>query len=370
MLRHWSEVVVVCALAFCCVSAVADGDEISSISGTSQVVLRPKATMLRFQLTLSERGDDMEQVEQSLDRKCEALRKALLAARATPGSIRADSVRLAGGLRAVGVPIQGQVPWGKGKWQYQTPVQKPIQQQFQPPSSPPTANQGPPNQGPPERREPRITLQTEVTAEWPLQAATVARLLVEADGIVRRVHKQILPLVPKKEAGSSRLTANEAAEPFAPNEPANNAPLPNPGASEPFDADDAPKADVYGPTYLFVGVISREQLHEAYVRAFKEAKADAAAKADIAGFVLGRLSYFDVSRPRPDGETDPFGSIVPSTTPIPSDATLPPLGIGRAAGRAGAVETSNYDPSSLQYSVSVNVTFRLQPSSDRSTESK
>ena len=40
MLRHWSEVVVVCALAFCCVSAVANGDETSSVSGTGQVVLR------------------------------------------------------------------------------------------------------------------------------------------------------------------------------------------------------------------------------------------------------------------------------------------------------------------------------------------
>lgn len=136
MSRHWTKVVVASALAFCCVPALADGDETSSISGTGQVVLRPKATTLRFQLTLSERGDDMEQVEKSLGRKCEALCKALLAAKAASGSIRIDTARLVGGLRAVGAAIQGQQPWGKGKWQYQTPVRKPtIHQVYSIPSA-------------------------------------------------------------------------------------------------------------------------------------------------------------------------------------------------------------------------------------------
>ena len=54
-----------------------------------------------------------------------------------------------------------------------------------------------------------------------------------------------------------------------------------------------------------------------------------AAKADIAGLTLGRLSYLDVSRSRPDGESDPFGS--PTTTPIPPGGELPPVGISRAA---------------------------------------
>jgi hypothetical protein len=370
MLRHWSEVVVAGALAFCFIPAVADGDETSTISGTGQVVLRPKATMFRFQLALSERGDDMQQTEKSLDRKCEVIRKALLAAKATPGSIRVDTARLTGGLRAVGAMIQQQ-HWGKSKWQYQTPVQKP-QQQFQSPGLTPGPNQEPQTPVPPERREPRITLQTQVIAEWPLQGSTAAQLLVEADGIVRRVHEQILPLVPRKKASGSRAISNDQGdEPFAPNEPANNAPNPNPVPNELPGTDDAPAADLYLPTYLFVGVISQEQLHAAYVRAFKEATADAAMKADIAGLVLSQLSYFDVSRPRPDGETDPFGSS-DTTVPIMPGMSLSPVGVGRpaAVGRAGTVETINYDPSSLQYPVSVNVTFRMQPSSDRKTESK
>jgi hypothetical protein len=211
-------------------------------------------------------------------------------------------------------------------------------------------------------------LQTQIVAEWPLQAATAARLLVEADGIVRRVHEQILPLIPQKKASSAAANSNEQTdEPLAPNEPANNAPAANQGANEPFGADDAPTVDAYEPTYVFVGVISREQLHEAYVRAFKEATADATAEAEIAGLTLGRLSYLDVSRARSEGEADPFGSPATYATPIVPDGTLPPAGIGRAAavGHAGTVETTNYDPSSLQYPVSVNVNFHLKSSSEQ-----
>jgi hypothetical protein len=309
----------------------------------------------------------MVQVEKSLDRKCEAFRKALLAAKATPVSICVDTARLAGGLRAVGAMIQGQQPWGKGKWQYQTPAQKPQQQQFQSPGLTPAPNQGPQTPAPAERREPRITLQTQVTAEWPLHASTAAQLLVEADGIVRRVHEQMLPIIPKKKADNPPPAAdNQADEPFAANPAANNSPAPNPGTNnqtgDPFDADEPSGVDNYVPTYVFLGAISPKQLHDAAVRAFKEAVADATAKADIAGYELNKIVYLAVSSPRGDGDYDPFG---PSSTPAPEmpGGMLPPSGVGRAAAatRGGAVEVANYDPSSLQYPVSVTVTCHLWP---------
>jgi uncharacterized protein YggE len=377
MLQHWIKIVVAAALALTCMTAVAENDENGSASGAGQVTLRPKATMLRFQLALSERGDDMEQVEKSLARKCEAFRKALLAAKAMPGSIRIDTVRLAGGLRAVGPLIQGQQPWGKGKWQYQKPAQMPPQQQFQSPSLTPPASQGPPSPTPPERREPRITLQTQIAAAWPLQASTAPKLLVEADGIVRQVHEQILPIIPRKRASTSRPASdNQTEEPFAANPAANNSPAPNPGsnnqaANEPFDSDDSSNVEVCVPTYVFVGVVSQNELHEAYIKAFKDASADAKAKADVAGLAVGRLNYLEVSRPRVDSESDPFGSPYSSTPELPG-GMLPPVGVGHAAaaGHAGSVEVANYDPSSLQYSVSVSVNFRLQPLRDRAAESK
>ena len=48
---------------------------------------------------------------------------------------------------------------------------------------------------------------------------------------------------------------------------------------------------------MFVGVISEQQLQEANAKAFKEATADAAAKAKIAGLAIGRPWTLEVSRP-------------------------------------------------------------------------
>jgi uncharacterized protein YggE len=372
MLPHRINLVVACALASFCLPALAENEENGSVSGVGQAAFRPNATMLRFQLALSERGDDMEQVEKSLLGKCEAFRKALLAAKATPGSIRIDTVRLAGGLRAVGSLLPQYQQSGKARWQYQKPVQMP-RQKVPTPGTPP-AVQEPPRPASAERREPRITLQTQITVDWPLQATTAAKLLVEADGIVRQVYGQTLPIIPQKKSDTLPPVADgPPEEPFAAN---NSLPNPNQGANNqaangPFDSDDSSNADAYAPTYVFVGVVSSEQLHEMYGKAFKDATADAKARAGVAGLAIGRLSFVDISRSRSYGESEPFGS---SSTPAPvlPGSIYPPTGMGGAVAveRAGAVEVTNYDPSSLQYSVSVNVSFRLQPSRQRAAESK
>ncbi len=151
MLRRATVLVLASAtVVSLCRPAPAQTSETGSVTGTGQVVLRPKATALRFQLVLVEQGDDMAATLKNLDRHGAAFRKALLAAKAAPESVKLDGPRLVSSLRALGelVPV-GQYR-GKGQWNKQVQQQ---QQQF--PSQPP-----PPSPAGETKRAPRITLQT------------------------------------------------------------------------------------------------------------------------------------------------------------------------------------------------------------------
>jgi hypothetical protein len=353
MLRHWIRVVMTCALTLSCLSAMAEN---SSVSGTGEVLLRPKATMLRFHLVLTERGDDMELTLKNLDHKGEAFRKALLAAKATPDSICLSTPKLIGGLRALGELAPTQQYRGKGK-QRQSAQQTLPQQKYQQPNSVQSPNQ----RSPAEQRLPRITLQTQLTAEWPLQEASVPKLLVEADGIVRRAHEKILPIIPlKKKAGESQTQMLNTA----PNAAANKAPNDAFDPDDSSDVDDSP--DTCEPTYVFVGVVSEEQLREAKANAFKEASDNAVAKAKIADLAIGSPRYLEVSNSLlgDDGEIDPFGD-----TRQAGHSTAGRRG-ALSVARLGSAETTASDPSSLQCTITVNVTFRLTPSSHSTIEAK
>ena len=223
MLRHWTKVLVASALAFCCLPAMAESNESGSVTGAGQVVLHPKATILRFQLVLAERGDDMELTEKSLDRKGEAFRKALLAAKATPGSIRLGTPRLDRRTACGGNLAAGQQHWGKAKWQQQMQRQMPQQIPSQTRASR-AESMPPPSQGrPPSDASQGSNCRLRLTADGRCTEPPLAELLVEADGIVRRVYEQMLPMLPQKKASEpaeSGRAANQSAN--APNAVAND----------------------------------------------------------------------------------------------------------------------------------------------------
>jgi hypothetical protein len=348
MSQCWSKAAILCAMALSCVPAMADGDGASRVSGAGLVVLRPKATKLRLQLALGERGDDMTQTEKRLDRKCDAIRTALLAAKATPGSIHIDAIRLAGVLRAVGTMGPMQQQGEREKWYY------PMAQQQAPPPEQRDVSSSPAS---PERHDPRITLQTQITAEWPLQAATTAQLLVEADGIVRRVHERMI------QEKTLAVAANEkAAESIASS---------GKQSDKPPQEQDTPAALTSEPLYLFVATISQKQLREAYAKAYESATADATRKASITGSAIGPALDIDLAAARYDASAeDTFESSYPAS--ILSPSSVAPIKVEPPAGatRAGSVEVVNYDPSSIVYSIFIHATFRLHTPSDRNTESK
>jgi hypothetical protein len=363
MLRHFTKISVAFALALLCLPVLAETSESGSISGTAQVVLRPKATALRFQLVLVEQGDDMEATLKNLDGRCEAYRKALLKASAAKDSIRSDGPRLVGQLKALGELLPGEQHWGKGNWNQQ--VQQPAKPTSVPQQVPQLPGQLPPSEA---KRAPRIALQARLTAEWPLQGETPSSLLVEADRIVLRAHDAIKELVPRQRSpltpeppSPNGQNANPGATPNA-NPNANPNAVPN---ASPFDGGDQQDVrELDAPSYVFVGRVSSEQLQKSRVEAFEKAKARAAAVALVAGCRIGALQWLSVSSPGfgGEGENDPF-----ATTPAPYSTPLVPLGMGPPLVRgiadgdhSGAAEAGGADPSSLQYIVSVTAQFRLQ----------
>ena len=330
------------------------------ISGTGAVTLRPKATILRFHLVLRKEGDDMQSTLKTLDQTGDNFRKALLKAQAGKDSIKIDGPRLLGSLHALGelIPERGPVYRGKGKGKGEWPVQLPPnanQQVQQLPTANPSIQQNPtptPLQQsqpprPPEneiRRAPRIALEAQLRAEWPLHGKTTPELLVEADRIVLKVFEETKDLLPKQKR-----------------------PVPSPVYSkgkgkgeEPFDPDESDEDSEYvtEPEYVFVATISEEELEMVRVEAFKKATAHAAAVAKVAGLRIGSLYNFSVSSTgfRGGDPDDPFAA--PSTPLIPSPMA-PPGGMVPVRDLPDSLEVVGSEPLSLQHAVSVNVTYRL-----------
>ena len=353
MLQVYVKVVMAFLMGLFCWSAVAGAHEDASVTGAGHVALQPKATALRFRLTLTAFGDDMESTLKSIAHKGEAFRKALLAAKATPESIRVSTPRLIGGLRALGDLIPSRAYWrqggkgdGKQQRQLQTPKHATKGGKRQTSEPAPDDDEAPA----PERRGPRIELSAQLVADWPLHGDSQAQLLVEGDEIVRRAYKQMRSLFPAKDSDEPEAESSYQQ------------------TGETLSRADHP--DFTRPMYVFVGVLSESELQEADAKAFKAATADAAATAKIAGLQIGDLLTLNVSGHGAD--TDPFEETARPIIPAPpavDDSPFDPFGPARvasAAKRHGAVEVTSHDPSSLQHVVTVNATFRL-PSSGRPT---
>jgi hypothetical protein len=345
MTRQWIRLGAALALLLSCRYAMAQDprEKAGVVDGHGQVALRPSAKALRVQIILHEEGDDMAAVLKTLEQHGDKFRNALLAAQADKGSIKLDGPKLLSPLRATGPlePIQ-QSWWKGGKAKQQMPVQ-----QMPPPNGPPQP--GPPNAAPgapaspPEaqfRRLPRIILQTQLTAEWPLNAKTQPELLIEADEIVLKAHESLKGLLPKEEPPDGRRRQSSKAQ-----------------GDEPFDDEDENSPNhVFGPNYTFVGRVDGKQLRKAWAEAFQKAEANAAEVAQVGGRRIGDLATLSVSSPGGgEEEFNPFGPGI-----------SPPGGMGpRLRGAENAAgdhaEVTAGDPSGLQIIVQVSTTFRLLP---------
>jgi hypothetical protein len=340
MLHNVAKIVVALLVTLLCPPAFAQTLDSGSVSGQGHVVLRPKVTILRFHLVLSERGDDMETVLKSLDRRGDAFRKALLEAKATKDSIKLDGPRLVGQLQPLGELIPAVQYWGKGKANQQAQMNAPAQQApNQTPYSAPLS-QTPASEA---KRAPRIMVQISLTAEWPLEGASSPALLVEADRIVLQVHEQIKDLMPKPKTPVRQVPSpklQKSSDPF--------------DQDEQEDQDDASQASQ--PSYAFVGRVSAEQIRKAQSEAFEHAKAGAAATAEIGGRLIGAMESMSVSLTRPGGYDfeDPFASGPTYVQP----PTMQPQSLD---DRSAPTEAVGLDPSSLQYPISVSAIFHLQP---------
>jgi uncharacterized protein YggE len=329
MRRDVVQLIVASALALLCLPAVAQTNEADSVTGEGQVVIHPKITTLRFHFLLQHHGDNMDATLKKLEETGQAFRKALLAARADKHSIKLDGPKLADELRLEGVLVP------VGPYQQQEPQQQ-QQQQSQEPYPAPAPQYGPPQQpsqpqqvtGQPARRLPRITVETAITAEWPLKGDTPRALLVEADRIGQAVRAEM--------ANAAKLAAGAQAE---------ASPSPSIEAPEPRGLS---RANM--PRFLFVGRVSEAQLKKLRAEAFEKAKARATALAEAAGHRLGPLQGLSSYASR-------FGGS--SAYPV-TPSTFSATGEQGVADDSDSLEASGSDPSGVDYRVIMNAAFRLQ----------